>query len=88
MNGGDDPLLLAGAVVASDRSRFGQLFTCDHFQSSLATCFRARPNHRRRNLLLLVTCALITMTITAGEMDVAYLFTKDDPLAWSYQTYR
>jgi hypothetical protein len=22
-----------------------------------------------------------------GEMDVAYLFTKDDPLNWSYETY-
>lgn len=55
---------------------------------SMQVCFKPRPENRRLHLLLLVASALITMTITAGEMDVAYLFTKDDPLAWSYQTYR
>ena len=44
-----------------------KLFSCHHFQSSLQTCFKQRPNSRRRNLLLLITCALVTMTVTAGK---------------------
>ena len=74
------------ALISSSNS-CAQLFSCHHFKSSLQTCFKQRPNNRRRNLLMLITCALITMTITAGEMDVAFLFTKDDPLGWSYETY-
>ena len=44
-----------------------QLFSCHHLKSSLQTCFKARPNNRRRNLVLFIICALVTMTITAGE---------------------
>ena len=43
------------------------LFNCQHFKSSLQTCFTKRANNRKRNLLLLIACALITMTITAGK---------------------
>ncbi len=53
-----------------------KLFSCHHFQSSLQTCFKPRPNSRRRNLLLLVTCALITMTVTAGEIFLDYTATQ------------
>ncbi|XP_046438910.1 proton-coupled folate transporter-like [Daphnia pulex] len=74
-------------LILTSENYCRKLFSCHHFQSSLQTCFKPRPNNRRRNLLLLIACALITMTVTAGEMDVAYLFTKDDPLNWSYETY-
>lgn len=99
---GDSFTLTSGNACA-------KLFSCHHFESSLRTCFRPRPNNRRRSLLLLLASALITMTITAGlfieklesnaadqrqtcfllpgEMDVAYLYTKDEPLGWSYKTY-
>ena len=74
-------------ALLSSSNNCAKLFSCHHFKSSLQTCFKRRPNSRRRNLVMLIACALITMTITAGEMDVAYLFTKDDPLGWSYETY-
>lgn len=57
----DDQLLLTSENCCK------KLFSCNHFQSSLQTCFKPRPNNRRRNLLLLIACALITMTVTAGE---------------------
>jgi len=47
-----------------------QLFSFYHFRSSLQICFKARPNFGRRNLILLITSALVTMTVTAGELQV------------------
>lgn len=55
-------------LILTSENYCRKLFSCHHFQSSLQTCFKPRPNNRRRNLLLLIACALITMTVTAGNI--------------------
>lgn len=57
-----------GDLALTSGASCSKLFSFNHFQSSLQTCFRPRPNNRRRNLLLLLVSALITMTITAGRL--------------------
>lgn len=58
-----------------------------HVRDSITTCFRPRVGYKKAYLLCFLVCCLVIMTIVAGELDVTYLYTKDDPLKWNYQTY-
>jgi len=64
-----------------------QLFSCHSFVSSVKIFSKARTNFRRRNIILLIISAFMIMTVTTGEMDVSFLYTKDDPLNWTYDKY-
>ncbi|XP_069682462.1 proton-coupled folate transporter-like [Periplaneta americana] len=58
-----------------------------HVKDSITTCFKKRDGLKRAHIICFLASSLLIMTTTAGEMDVAYLFAKDDPLKWTYQTY-
>ncbi|CAL8099102.1 unnamed protein product [Orchesella dallaii] len=62
-------------------------FSTAHCLSAIKTVAKKRENGKRTCLILSLLAGFIFMVITAGEMDVAYLFARADPLKWNYQTY-
>ncbi|XP_021919183.1 proton-coupled folate transporter-like isoform X2 [Zootermopsis nevadensis] len=78
-------LLFVREVVGTETD--SSYCSCFHIRDSITTCFRSRDGCKRANLMCFLACCLIIMTIIAGELDITYLYTKDEPLKWNYQTY-
>ncbi|ODM92375.1 Proton-coupled folate transporter [Orchesella cincta] len=62
-------------------------FGTAHCLSAVKTVVKKRENGKRTYLILSLLAGFMFMVITAGEMDVAYLFARAEPLKWNYQTY-
>ncbi len=54
------------------------LFSLRHLQDSWRTCF-APSSRKRGRLVLLLVMAFLVMTMSAGELDIAYLYLTDKP---------
>ncbi|CAG0897264.1 unnamed protein product [Darwinula stevensoni] len=71
-----------------DLSSYASYFQLGHLKAFLSTCLKRRNNGLRMYLLLLIPAAMILFLVSAGsENDVAYLYSKDNPLNWTYSTY-
>ncbi|OXA64618.1 Proton-coupled folate transporter [Folsomia candida] len=70
-----------------DVSCFSRYFGSEHFFAALKTVIKKREGGRRAYLILTLVAGYIGMMITAGELDVAFLFSKGDPLKWSHKTF-
>ncbi|CAL4097575.1 unnamed protein product, partial [Meganyctiphanes norvegica] len=61
--------------------------TCRPIRDSLCTVVRKRQENRRNYLLALMAVISIVVMASIGEMDVSFLYMKDDPLDWGIRKF-
>ncbi|TRY67127.1 hypothetical protein TCAL_13873, partial [Tigriopus californicus] len=64
-----------------------QIFSLGHLKSSFRICFVERSGNEKRNILVLLVMLIILQLITAGEMDIVFLFLKDKPIKMEFQMF-
>lgn len=60
---------------------------CRPIRDSLCTVVRNRQENRRNYILALMAAISIVVMASVGEMDVSFLYMKDDPLRWGISKY-
>ncbi|XP_065577143.1 proton-coupled folate transporter-like isoform X3 [Artemia franciscana] len=73
--------------VGTTSKSCARYLSCEDFIGSVKTVTKKRDEHRRTIIVLLLIASFVVMTVTAGEMDVAFLYTHNYPLLWDYELY-